>query len=74
MEEFNHALRELCMKVEDFRVVSRSIIFPDSKRRERLKNCAEELRKAARDFVKVVRDESKSVGERKQGQRDGGDG
>ena len=67
MDEFSRALRELCMKVEDFRVMSREIIFPDSKRRERLKNYAEALRKAARDFVKAVQDGDKSIGKRQQG-------
>ena len=67
MDEFSRALRELCMKVEDFRVMSREIIFPDSKRRERLKNYAEALRKAARDFVKAVHDGDKSIGKRQQG-------
>lgn len=67
MTEFNHALRELCMKVENFRVVSRDIIYPESKRREQLKVFAEALRKAARDFVKAVNNENQRTDERKQG-------
>lgn len=72
MNDYGHALRELCMKVEGFQWVSRDIIFPESKRKERLKKYAEELRIAARDFVKVINDENKSANEREQRQRDGG--
>ena len=72
MTDFERALRELCMKVEDFRAISRRIIYPDSKRRECLKNFAEALCKAARDFVKAVNDENQRTDERKQRQRDGG--
>lgn len=72
MNDYEHALRELCMKVEGFQWVSRDIIFPESKRKQRLKKFAEELRIAARDFVKVINDENKRLNEREQGQRDGG--
>lgn len=64
MSEYEHALRELCMKVEGFQWVSRDIIFPESKRKERLKKIAEEVRIAARDFVKVINDENKRANER----------
>lgn len=54
MKEFNQALYALCQSVECFRWVSRDIIIPASKRRERLKEIAEELRKATEDFLEAV--------------------
>ena len=56
MKDFNQALYALCQSVEGFRWVSRDIIIPQSKRRERLKKIAEELYKANEDFLEVVND------------------
>ena len=53
-DEFGVALYDLCAKVEDFRWVSRDIIYPERKRRERLKEYAEYLNRAATNFLKVV--------------------
>lgn len=72
MTDFERALRELCMKVENFRIVSRRIIFPDSKRRECLKNFAQALNTAATDFVKAVDNENQRTNQREQRQRDCG--
>lgn len=54
MKDFNQALYALCQSVEGFRWVSRDIIIPQSKRRERLKKFAEELYKATEDFLEAV--------------------
>ncbi|MBR0103008.1 MAG: hypothetical protein IJQ01_05880 [Selenomonadaceae bacterium] len=54
MDEFGYALYDLCDKVESFRWASRDIIVPERKRRERLKEIAEELRKATEDFLEAV--------------------
>ena len=54
MKDFNQALYALCQSVEGFRWVSRDIIIPQSKRRERLKKIAEELYKATEDFLEAV--------------------
>lgn len=54
--DFEIALYDLCAKVEDFRLTSRDIIIPERKRRERLKQYAEYLQKAATNFLKAVSD------------------
>ena len=57
MNDFGHALKELCMRLEDFRWVARDIISPDSERRRRLLEYAERLKVAVDNFIAANRKE-----------------
>lgn len=49
---YDQALRFLCAEVENFRYISRNIIFPETKRRRILAEHAENLQKAAEKYVR----------------------
>lgn len=56
--EFDNALRGLCLAVANFTYISREIFVNKPKRRETLKQYAQELQKASELFLKVCDDES----------------
>ena len=51
--EFDNALRGLCLAVANFTYISRELFVDKPRRRELLKNYAQELQKASERFLKV---------------------
>lgn len=50
--KYDQSLRFLCAEVENFRYISRNLIFPETKRIRILIEHAENLNKAAETFIR----------------------